>query len=120
MEEKRRKKREEKWAKNQAPFVGKTPEEDAVHIEIHAKESNEDGKTVASKRIQQLIIPNESYRQSIQDEVSVSKRKKVETINEGERARPDGFISKNKLSVKSRPWTLVLLPGGRNCFHWQS
>jgi len=119
MEEKRRKKREEKWAKNQAPFVGKTPEEDAVHIEIHAKESNEDGKTVASKRIQ-LIIPNESYRQSIQDEVSVSKRKKVETINEGECARPDGFISKNKLSVKSRPWTLVLLPGGRNCFHWQS
>lgn len=96
-EEKRRKKREEKRAKNQAPCLSKTPEEDAIHVEICAKESNEDGKTVASKRKQQLIIPDESYHQSIQEEVSCTKRKKVETINEGERARPDGFISKKEV-----------------------
>ncbi|XP_068691357.1 aurora kinase-like [Montipora foliosa] len=99
-EEKRRKKREKKRAKNQAPCVNRAPEEDADRFEIHAKESNyEDEKPVASKRKQQLNIPDESCRQRIEDEVSCSKRKKreVETINEGERGRPDISISKREV-----------------------
>jgi len=78
---------QEKQVKNQLPLVCRTSEDDAIHIEICAKESNEDEKSVASKSKQQLNIP---------DEVKCCKRKKLETINKGQHASPDGLISKKR------------------------
>ena len=50
---------------------------------------------MASKRKPQL---------NISDKVSCHKRKKVETINKGELARPDGFIA--TIEVIGKKWAL--------------
>ena len=102
-EERRIKKREEKRAKNPPPCVSRTPvgpEEDA----ICAKVSNEDENSVASKQKEQLNSP---------DEISCRKRKKVETVNEVEHAKPESLISKKKVTGEKQRLDAATLSRGK-------
>ena len=89
--------------KKQPPFVSRTPE-GPEEDKICAKVSNEDEKSVASKRKWQLNSPNK---------VSCRKRKKKKTVNEGELAKPKSLISKKELISEKQPLDAGTLSRGK-------
>ena len=66
--------------------------------------SNEDENSVASKRKEQLNSP---------DEIICRKRKKVETVNEFELAKPESLISKKKVTGEKQRLDAATLSRGK-------